>query len=162
MALSGVRKTLNRLESMSQPSTTFRSSNFPSALCLVMLTIGSRLLGSFVSIGLNRVSSISGTACFILSALSSWSKQAWMKSSIKLSVMMSLGGSGTSRSSAWPNGMSLGSLHGGKSRSKVECRSGGFHDEFVQRSCARSPAMSLTQLNFDGAGVEPKGTRFKR
>ncbi len=120
---SGVRNTRKRRESISQPKMTLRSSNFPSALCFVMFTMGSLLLGSVLSIGLNRVSRIRGTACLIRCEFLFWSRQAWMKSSMKLSVIISRGGNGTKRSSACPNGMSSGSCDGGKSRLKVECSS---------------------------------------
>lgn len=48
---SGVRKTLKRRESISQPSTTFLSSNFPSAACFVKLMMGLRGSASFLLIG---------------------------------------------------------------------------------------------------------------
>jgi hypothetical protein len=160
---SGVRNTRNHRESISQPRMTLHSSSFPSALCFVMFTMGSLLLGSLLSIGLNRVSRMRGTACLICCEFPFWSRQAWMKLSMKLSVIMSCGDSGTRRSLVCPNGMSLGSCNGGKSRLKVECSSWGFQWGFWHRSWARSPpAISLMQLNFVGAGVEPNGAQFKR
>ena len=160
--LCGVRKIRNLLVSMSHPRIIFRSSSFPSALCFVMLMMSSLRHASLLFFGRNIVSRIRGIACLIRSMLSAMSRHPWKRSSMKLSVQISRAGRVTLRSSAGAWMTSSGSLFGGKSRLKLECSVFGSQLVSVARSCATSATASLTVLNFDGAGDDPKGNRSSR
>ena len=98
-------------------------------------------------------------ACLIRAALSSMSRQAWNKSSMKLSVTMSRSGRDIRRGSAWAIGMSSFSCIGLKSRSNDDLSVDGSQDLSNEMSWATSPIVSLTLLNFVGAGDDPKGSR---
>ena len=98
-------------------------------------------------------------ACLIREALSSISRHAWNKSSMKLSVMMSRSGRDISRGSAGAICMLSSSCMGLKSRSNEDCSVVGSQDLSSEMSWATSPIVSLTLLNFVGAGDDPKGSR---
>jgi hypothetical protein len=162
VVFSSVRWTESERVLMHHPKTTFDSSRRPSALCFVILIIGSRVHWSWGSAGRKRVSRIRGTACLIRSGRSSLSTHACMKSSIKLSVTISRAGRSTRRASAGRNGASAGSRWGGKSSSNGDRRSFGDQDGSRQRLFAISAVASLTQLNFVGPGEAPNGTLVRR
>ena len=127
-----------------------------------MLIIGFLGLASSGSCPLKNASSTSGMACLIRALLSLSSRQAWKRSSIKLSVMMSLSGRHISRGSAWHIMWLFSSEIFGKSRLKEDLSFSGSHDLSNERSCATSATVSLTVLNSVGAGAEPKGSRPRR
>jgi hypothetical protein len=99
--------------SIDHPSMTFCSDNVPSARCLVTLIMSFLFVASLGSSGLKNACNVSGTECFRRSILSLILTPAWKISSMKLSLMMFLGGRGTANSLACSNGMHSEKIVGG-------------------------------------------------
>lgn len=163
LVFSGVRDTLNRRVSISHPRMTFRSVSLPSAKCFFIEMMVVLVVASFMCTGRVQASSASGTECVILSLLSPRSAPAWNISSIKLSVTISRGGSCMCSLSAFPISTLSGKYSAGSFRnSKLDRTVDVFHVVSSLRSWATSVIVSLTSLNMDGAGDEPKGNRKRR
>ena len=99
-SLSIGKKILKERKLMIQPRILFTSSNNPLAGCLVSFTILFRFIGSLSITGLKIVCSARDGACnsAILCLKVSIAKP--IRSSMKLSKLMSLGGNSTNNSSA--------------------------------------------------------------
>ena len=159
LAFSSVRYIRNLRVSTNQPRITFRSSNFPSALCLTKFIIGLRGSASMVLVGRKTVYRMSGTACARRRGMSLSSIPALKESSMKLSRMMSLGGRAMARLLATANGISSGSECSDTSIGNGEWSDRGSQFGSSARSKAISPIASLTILKKDGAGLLPNGRR---
>lgn len=158
-AFSSGRDTRNRRVSINQPKTTFCSDKVPSARCFVILIMSFLLVASLGSIGLKNACNVNGTECFRRSMLSLISAPAWNISSMKLSLMMFLGGRGTANSLACSKVMHSGRYVGGLfTNSKVEEREFGCHVGSRDKSHATSVIVSLMILKIEGAGDDPNGS----